>query len=646
MTVPYSNSNPVQFAGNSVTVTFSFPFQIFALTDLIVGFIVGGNYLEQGTGYTVPASSIGNSGGGQITFQSAPPLGTTVDLRTETPQTQPTNFGNLGSYLPENTTGSMDRLTRQVQDLSRLTYTFGIHGPDQESVAWPALPPPAQRLGTQLIFDNVTGLPGIGVVLPTTLTQSQFDGYLGGSNVGSMFYPITQGEINAAAPIANPYVRPGNPLRYAFNALPGITPMDRAFNFAAASLLGTPSSPGAGGELTVDMAYGPYNLEAGINCTWAGAGGAPPVTIRFLGSPINRATGCILNHSTIGIDCTGNDTIRLIDVVLTTQVIPIPTVFPQIGILIARNTFGGSLINRLIRVNVVGYFSIACVYNFGSEGVYLDNAYVNGYGGAGAGNCLYAITANNYANVQSLVAGLIYPGPNSVSMTVCGASNGSQFLMSHANSTSDCIHIEGGSHLGFRDTFTANLAGRSIFYIDNTTNTETAGVTLDNVNIDEGQAPQYMILAGAASAAIAHLSWNLRGLRSNTSVAVLAAVDANTTFYNWVIDPISEKQSNGIIIPGTIGGFSTLRLGATQLSAGAVTQGTLIIGDPASITIPAAFNQATMISNNAPPLAGFGTPSGGAPVLNYNPGTSTTTQDKEMIAIIAAALKLTGTFTT
>lgn len=174
MTIELANSNPIEYAGNGTSVTGSYPWKISAATELIVGFIVGGVYTQQVSGYTV--AGVGSSNGGSITFASAPPLNTTVDLRPLTPDTQPTDFANLGAYLPESTTNSVDRCVRQIQDLTRRTYTFGIHGPDTESVAWPSLPGPPSRANQGIGFDAGGKLSLISS--PGAFNQSTFNGYL------------------------------------------------------------------------------------------------------------------------------------------------------------------------------------------------------------------------------------------------------------------------------------------------------------------------------------------------------------------------------------------------------------------------------------------------------------------------------------
>lgn len=241
MTITLNNSSPVEYAGNSSAVSFSYPWKISAATDLLVGFIVAGVYtLQSSTTYAV--TGVGNNGGGSVVFATAPPLGTTVNLRPQTPETQPTEFANLAAYLPENSTNAADRIVRMIQDLTRLTYTFGIHGPDQESMPWPALPNAASRAGFLLGFDTVTGLPSLSVPLSTFLNQTQFNTLLNTpatpgnaianamlaaasqSAVGPLLYPTLPGETGVTNNVY-PY---GNVLRFGADPT-GVTDSTTAF---------------------------------------------------------------------------------------------------------------------------------------------------------------------------------------------------------------------------------------------------------------------------------------------------------------------------------------------------------------------------------------------------------------------------------
>ena len=579
------------------------------------------------------------------TIPAALPAGSMIQAILNPTQTQQTQYVQNQAFPSLALQQNVDRLTQQVlrlQDQVNRT----LRAPDGDITPGMQLVPAANRAMLYSAFDvngnaiAVTNLPsGTGLTV---------------NGLGAVLYPATAGEINALAPIVNPTIKPYNPLRYATNALPGITPMDTAFNYAAASILGTPTSPGSGGEMDIDMAGGPYSLTAGLNMTWAGTSNPPPITLRFLGTAVGAhpVAGCILNHSSIGIDCTGNLNLTIIDAFLTTPILPVPTNIPQVGILLARNTTRSSLVNRLVRPKVIGYYSVAGIYDYGSEGVVIDSPYINCFGAAGAGTCCLAFTAQNYANVSSIVPGLIATG--SQSMTACTVRGGQFIMTTSATNTSDCIHLEGCADIWIRDNFVFNALGRSIVYADNSyagtaTPVPTARVTIDGMKTDPSGAPGSDVLFGPAAAAISHIGWKITNSYSNSINFALSCADANTSLNSLVIDQLNEQQSHGINIPGALTNFSRLMLGATVVNIGTVSQGCTILGFPPNITVGGVVGGVglgNLISNNASQINGFGTPSGGVPVPNYNPATSTTTQDKQMIAIMAQALKLNGTFNT
>lgn len=221
MTIPAASPTFVQIPGNGFATNFAAPMKCFQSTDVVVGFIVGASYLRQNSGYSI--TNIDNNGGFNVLFTVAPPIGTLVDIRTNTPQTQGTEFSNLGSYLPENTTECFDRLTREMQDLTRLTYQFGMHGPDTESVPWPAFPGPSARANTQPIFDN-NGLPALGILVSGTISTSILAPFL---NLGP-----TLAEISTGVTIINEAFPTGCVDRYATNTSPGTTDMTAAIKAA------------------------------------------------------------------------------------------------------------------------------------------------------------------------------------------------------------------------------------------------------------------------------------------------------------------------------------------------------------------------------------------------------------------------------
>ena len=208
MTIAAATPSFIQIPGNGTATNFAFPFKIFAATDLVIGFITSGGYAPQSSGFIVQNVDI--NGGGNVVFAIAPPFGTTVDLRTDTPLTQTTEFANLGAFLPEAHTEAFDRLTRAAQDLYRLAYTFGIHGPDQEGTAWPALPSAAARAGGSLIFDS-NGIPTIGVPVTGTIT---------GPLIASLLSTVTTSPPTADKVLTAPEIAASvTPVNYAYQPI-------------------------------------------------------------------------------------------------------------------------------------------------------------------------------------------------------------------------------------------------------------------------------------------------------------------------------------------------------------------------------------------------------------------------------------------
>jgi hypothetical protein len=262
-----STTSQVLLPANGIATQFAFPNKIFQAADLIVTIIdlVGNQYpfapsgvntytnATLGISYTV--FNIDVDAGCFITFTAPPTNLWSVDMRTAIAETQSTSIKNQGAFNPELHEEFFDKITREIQDLRRLTYTFGIHGPDIESAVWTQLPSAAARANTLLGF-TAAGLPTIAPSLATVLTQAAFNVFLGASPP----YAITADETTAGAVIVNPQYLPGWVDRYLANAVPGTTDMTSAFNMAAkvAALTGCEVNWGP---------TAPYRLNSPVNCT-------------------------------------------------------------------------------------------------------------------------------------------------------------------------------------------------------------------------------------------------------------------------------------------------------------------------------------------------------------------------------------------
>lgn len=201
----------VDLNANSMASAFSFPNKVFAATDLVVTLIDPNgneyaftNFANATLGLSYNVANVDNDGGCQVVFSSAPATGWTIDIRTLTPDTQPTSIKNQGAFLPELHEEAFDRITRELQDLRRLTYTFGVHGEDLESVPWNTVPPPQQRLGQVMMFDSITGAFTLGAPVTQLLTQAL---------IGSFLYQPHPGEL-ATGGVVNLYIPYGYVERY------------------------------------------------------------------------------------------------------------------------------------------------------------------------------------------------------------------------------------------------------------------------------------------------------------------------------------------------------------------------------------------------------------------------------------------------
>jgi hypothetical protein len=212
-----SQVTQAQVPCNGTTTQFSFANKIFEQADLIVTLIdtLGNEYFFANTGfntYTNAAtglsyviSNIDVDTGCYITFSAAPTAGWLLDMRTRIFQIQQTSIKNQGNFLPELHEDFFDRATRMLQDLFRLTYTYGMHGDDIETVPWPSVGTPAQRANSNLGFDPFGNL---------TTSQNLASGTLSAGSIGSFLFPQTGVEaslgITPTFPQypADPYVDP------------------------------------------------------------------------------------------------------------------------------------------------------------------------------------------------------------------------------------------------------------------------------------------------------------------------------------------------------------------------------------------------------------------------------------------------------
>ncbi|HDK7039428.1 TPA: phage tail protein, partial [Klebsiella pneumoniae] len=108
MSVP--NQTPYNiYTANGLTTVFAYEFYLISASDIQV--TINGN--EVTSGYTV--SGVGNTGGGEVTFLTAPANGSTVIFERVTPTYRLTDYQDNGDLLADTVNKDFDRIWMAIQ---------------------------------------------------------------------------------------------------------------------------------------------------------------------------------------------------------------------------------------------------------------------------------------------------------------------------------------------------------------------------------------------------------------------------------------------------------------------------------------------------------------------------------------------------
>jgi hypothetical protein len=351
-------------------------------------------------------------------------------------------------------------------------------------------------------------------------------------------YPPTRAEAGIA--IADPSYEPGCVDRYGVNAEPGKTSMVQAFNTAI-------KQAQAGGAHVTYGSTTPYLLDAPVDCTFAGRANQHGIVIRNLG-PTGFGwdnTGILAKHRGVAVfDCTGTN-VELHRVVIGTD----RTVYPQTGVLWARNSSRTSLNCKMQYGAIIGNYSVAPFYNYGAEDDAIIDCYLANY--ARIPNTKVAVwTANNIAGLQSIAPGVMATGPLS---TINHNCYGNQYYNEGGTSTSDCIYLEQADSWknfgGWACSASSSAGGRALIYVDMTHAASNfvliQGLTGENTT----HLPAHGICFSDHHAT--PTGWTVDSFRIPNAVSAIEAPE-QTTLNNFYITNMSELASHGLSIAGTL----------------------------------------------------------------------------------------------
>ncbi|MCE2510395.1 MAG: hypothetical protein J4G10_05395 [Alphaproteobacteria bacterium] len=135
----------VQYTADGVQTSFTYLFPIFDAADLEVFFDDGG------TPGAHTITGVGNSGGGNVVFDSPPADGTRITLRRDMPVARSTDFQEGGDFRASIINEELDKLTMFVQTVESLAQDAlrqNVHDIDTDM----SLPPAATRADKLLGF--------------------------------------------------------------------------------------------------------------------------------------------------------------------------------------------------------------------------------------------------------------------------------------------------------------------------------------------------------------------------------------------------------------------------------------------------------------------------------------------------------------
>lgn len=197
--VPAQTPYTQYVASNGQTV-FPYPFVITQDSDLVV--VVGGVTLPTDQGYTL--SGVGNSTGGNVTFNAGQTAGAIITLYRDITIERITQFSQNSGFSSTAFNAEYNNIYLILQQLQE-ALAFALQIPSTNNPAPTTRLTPASYANKYLSFD-ANGNP-----TPALLTSS---GTITGALIASLFQPQTQAEANAGVVPTNLFYVPGNVLRY------------------------------------------------------------------------------------------------------------------------------------------------------------------------------------------------------------------------------------------------------------------------------------------------------------------------------------------------------------------------------------------------------------------------------------------------
>lgn len=181
-----TTANSIQYAGNGVTTSFSFPYVFFADSDLVVTLFIVATSADYSPApvlnggatydYTISGTFDADLGeypaGANVVFTTAPPTGYTVVLVRDVPATQDVDLLDNTKFPASTVNGEFDKLTVLSQQAGAAT-DRSLHLPSSDSLALTTeIPNSATRASKYLGFDASGNPTALAAPANTTAISS------------------------------------------------------------------------------------------------------------------------------------------------------------------------------------------------------------------------------------------------------------------------------------------------------------------------------------------------------------------------------------------------------------------------------------------------------------------------------------------
>lgn len=198
MTISNTTRKAGPYNGNGVTISFPFAFKVFASSDLqVIRTSVAGvdtNLVLDST-YTASLNSDQDTNpGGAVTVSPAIATGEKITIVGNTPFTQPTDITNGSGFYASVIEASLDRVVALIQQVLGKT-DRAMRLPASDAALPIELPTASVRAGKALVFDKITGQPG----LSTSAYDDQAGAAAGSAAAAAASATASAGSATAAA---------------------------------------------------------------------------------------------------------------------------------------------------------------------------------------------------------------------------------------------------------------------------------------------------------------------------------------------------------------------------------------------------------------------------------------------------------------